>query len=154
MVAPLNPAILTRFEDALGKWREAPPETIAAIEASMGKSPREPEEPVLVVRCGQRHPLHRPAQITLEDGAVLSVNGALPADLPAGYHNLRYLDQDRDTMLIVSPGVCYFPEDCVFGVGRRSSMRCDPPVAGASATLLICGNWAVGRASSAPAYFY
>jgi 4-alpha-glucanotransferase len=110
MPNPINSAILTRFEDALGKWREAPPETIAAIEASMGMSPLEPEEPVLVVRCGQRQPLHRPAQITLEDGAVLSVDGALPADLPAGYHNLRYLDRDRDTMLIVSPGVCYFPE--------------------------------------------
>ena len=64
----------------------------------------------MVVRRGSRRRLRHPAQLTLEDGAVLAIDKALPGDLPAGYHTLRYLDEDRDTKLIVSPGVCYLPK--------------------------------------------
>jgi len=70
----------------------------------------------MVVQRGQRRLLRAAARITLEDGAVLCAHDALPGDLPAGYHTLRYLDEDRDTKLIVSPGVCYLPEHlCVWG---------------------------------------
>ena len=101
--------IVKRYDDALGNWREAPQETVAAIQASMGRPGAEAEAPVVVVRRGRRKRLRDPAEVTLEDGAVLRVDKALPVDLPAGYHTLRYLDDSRETKLIVSPGVCYLP---------------------------------------------
>ena len=110
MANHIDSDILTRFEGALGNWHEASPETITAIDAAMGKPAPEAEASVMVVRRGHRGLLHSPAQITLEDGALLCVDEALPRDLPAGYHTLRYLDEDRDIKLIVSPGVCYLPE--------------------------------------------
>jgi 4-alpha-glucanotransferase len=102
--------ILTGFEDATGNWREAPQETLAALAAAMGQPPRNAKGLLIVARRGSRRRLRHPAQLTLEDGAVLSVDKALPGDLPAGYHTLRYLDEDRNTKLIVCPGVCYLPE--------------------------------------------
>ena len=76
MARRINSDILTRFEDALGKWRESPQETIAAIAAAMGKPPPEAKPAVMVVRRGQRRPLRAAARITLDDGAVLCVRDA------------------------------------------------------------------------------
>jgi 4-alpha-glucanotransferase len=109
MPSAVTSDILMAFEDALGKRREAPPETIAAIQASMGTPPRDRAEPVLVARSGQRRRLRGPAQITLGDGAVLPVQEVIPNDLPPGYHSLRYIDQERPTPLIIGPRACYFP---------------------------------------------
>ncbi len=73
--------------------------------------PPTPEaETVLVVQRGEAKLLRAPAEIKLEDQTVLRVESALPADLPTGYHVLRYQDEYRDTRLIVSPGVCYLPD--------------------------------------------
>ena len=82
----------------------------SAIASAMGRPPPAAKASLIVVRRGSRRRLRHPAQLTLEDGAVLAIDKALPGDLPAGYHTLRYLDEDRDTKLIVSPGVCYLPE--------------------------------------------
>src|SRR5262245_54309301 len=62
------------------------------------------------IRRGTFKRLSRPAEITLEDGAVLPVDLFLPQDLPLGYHKLRYRDGEREIRLIVSPGRCYLPE--------------------------------------------
>ena len=102
--------IVKRYKDALGNWRKPPEETSTAILAAMGQPAPQADESVLVVRRGQRRSLRGPAQLTLEDGAVLRVDAALPGDLPPGYHTLRNLDDERPTKLIVSPGVCYLPE--------------------------------------------
>jgi 4-alpha-glucanotransferase len=51
-----------------------------------------------------------PAEITLEDGAILRIYAALPRDLPLGYHTLRYRDSARGIRVIVSPGRCYLPD--------------------------------------------
>jgi 4-alpha-glucanotransferase len=96
------------YEDALGKWRQAPPETRRAIVDAMGQPDAEPS--VLVTRRGHAQRLSGPAEITLEDGAVLRTNAALPRDLPLGYHMLRYRDSARGIRLIVSPGCCYLPD--------------------------------------------
>jgi 4-alpha-glucanotransferase len=64
----------------------------------------------MVVRRGERKKLRGAAEVKLEDGAALRCDNALPGDLPAGYHTLRYLSDDREIKLIVSPGVCYLPE--------------------------------------------
>jgi 4-alpha-glucanotransferase len=103
-------AIVKRYQDAFGNWREASDETCAAILATMGQTPEEGDAPVRVVRRGAQTHLRGPAEITLEDGGMLQVDSELPRDLPLGYHTLRYLDRDRETKLIVSPGLCYLPE--------------------------------------------
>ena len=103
-------AIVKRYQDAFGNWREASDETCAAILATMGQTPDEVDAPVRVVRRGAQTHLRGPAEITLEDGGMLQVDSELPRDLPLGYHTLRYLDRDRETKLIVSPGLCYLPE--------------------------------------------
>jgi len=103
-------AIVKRYQDAFGNWREAADETCAAILATMGQTPEEADAPVWVVRRGERKHLPAPAEITLEDGAELRAETELPEDLPLGYHSLRYLDREGETKLIVSPGLCYLPE--------------------------------------------
>ena len=90
----------------MGNWREAPQETLAALAAAMGQPPRKAKQSVIVVRRGLRLLLRHPAQVTLEDGAVLCFDKALSSDLRAGYHMLRYLDEERDTRLIVTPKGC------------------------------------------------
>jgi hypothetical protein len=64
----------------------------------------------MVVRRGQRRKLRGPAELTLEDDAILRCENTLSGDLPNGYHRLRYLSDDCDSNLIVSPGVCYLPD--------------------------------------------
>ena len=96
------------YEDASGKWRQAPSETCRAIVDAMGHPDAEPS--VLVMRRGTTQRLSGPAEITLEDGAVLRIDAALPPDLPLGYHMLRYRDSARGMRLIVSPGRCYLPD--------------------------------------------
>jgi 4-alpha-glucanotransferase len=103
-------AIVKRYQDAFGNWREATDETCAAILATMGQTPEEGDAPVWVVRPEEPKHLSGPAEITLEDDTTLRVESELPQDLPLGYHTLRYLDRERETKLIVSPGVCYLPE--------------------------------------------
>lgn len=65
----------------------------------------------LVHRRGQPLPaVAGGAEIVLEDGAVLRVEGSLPADLPLGYHELRPLDGRPAARLIVAPARCHLPE--------------------------------------------
>jgi 4-alpha-glucanotransferase len=103
--------IVKRYKDALGNWRQTPEETYAALLEAMSQQEAEKEAPLLVVRRGQRKRLKAPAEIIFEDGGALKVKTTLPPDLPLGYHTLRYLDGDRTIRLIVSPGVCFLPED-------------------------------------------
>ena len=104
------PEILTSFKDALGNLREAPADTVAAIESAMGTPPPNVETPVMVVRQGRRE-LSDPAEIELEDGTILDADDRLPADLPLGYHRLRFTGTDQVTKLIVTPGVCHLPKN-------------------------------------------
>ncbi|MET0501910.1 MAG: 4-alpha-glucanotransferase [Candidatus Binatia bacterium] len=98
------------YEDASGRWRQAIPETCRAIVDAMGQPEPDAEPSVLVMRRGAVQRLSRPAEITLEDGAILRTEALLPHDLPLGYHTLRYRDSARGIRLIVSPGRCYLPE--------------------------------------------
>ena len=103
--------IMKRYKDALGNWRQTPEDTYAALLEAMGQGEAETDAPLLVVRRGQRKRLKVPAEIIFEDGGKLRVKTALPRDLPLGYHTVRYLDNDRDIRLIVSPGVCFLSKD-------------------------------------------
>ncbi len=50
--------------------------------------------PTLVLRTGTDYPLPGPAAIRLEDGTERTVETAVPADLPLGWHRIRTGDQD------------------------------------------------------------
>lgn len=115
--------IVSGYHDALGAWRETPPETRAALLAAMGADGADagppPEAPVRVLRRDPDPIPHSalripqwdgPAELRLEDGTVLRVNDALPPDLPYGYHELRPLNGGAPVRLIVSPGRCHLPE--------------------------------------------
>jgi 4-alpha-glucanotransferase len=103
--------ILTGYEDASGNWRDVPTDTIEALKSAMGQPAAGADAAVTVAHCGERKPLRAPAEVTLEDGTVVRCEKTLPGDLPAGYHRLRYLSDDHDSSLIVSPGLCYLPND-------------------------------------------
>ena len=100
-----------RWQDALRRWHDVSPETVAVILDAMGTdghgSP--PPGPSLFVRSGRPASVDGPADLTLEDGEVHRVDGSLPAGLPFGYHSLVRLDDGLRTDVIVSPGACPLP---------------------------------------------
>jgi 4-alpha-glucanotransferase len=111
-------SIADGYEDALGVWRPLAPRTRAALQAAMGVEPGTAPPgppPVIVLRAGERRVLDAPARLTLEDGAVLDVERALPADLPLGYHELRALRDGPPVRVIVSPGRCPLPPARAWG---------------------------------------
>jgi 4-alpha-glucanotransferase len=102
------PGIQTEYVDALGQRHAAPPETIEAIERAIrGRTPPATGPRTLVVT--ERAKVETgPAEILLEDGSTLTVDRALPRDLPAGYHEIERRGSQR-RRLIVAPAVCYLP---------------------------------------------
>jgi 4-alpha-glucanotransferase len=119
-----------RYFDALGKEHHTSRETRAAILAAMGVEPGPTADEgddalaaeaegaprgseVLMVRAGAGGAVavQAPGRLTLEDGTVLSVERALPPDLPPGYHHLQARAGGGETLVIVTPGVCHLPDD-------------------------------------------
>ncbi|HEY3810800.1 MAG TPA: 4-alpha-glucanotransferase [Acidimicrobiales bacterium] len=107
------------FEAADRQWREASPETVAAILAAMGATPGGPgDDPVLTVRL-DKPPVRLPrGQLELEDGATVNVDGALPPDVPAGYHRLQP-DAGPPLTVIASPGRCPLPDQLAWGFAAQ-----------------------------------
>ena len=99
-----------------GYWGAAPPQVRNALLSAMGADqPGETppaEDAVRVVRQGKPSPWENGGGLTgklrLEDGTSLAVAGALPPDLPLGYHELATPD-GRKTALIVAPPHCPLP---------------------------------------------
>jgi 4-alpha-glucanotransferase len=144
--------ILTSFKDALGNLREAPAETVAAIESAMGTPPPNVETAVMVARQGEQRELSGRAEIELEDGMVLGADDRLAADLPLGYHTLRFTGTDQVTRLIVTPGICHLPKKLRVW-GWSAPHGCTE--ARVWEILPVCGNWVDGRrASSAQKFFW
>jgi len=100
-----------RWQDAQGKWHEVSAGTVARVLAAMGAdgdaSP--PPGPTVFVSPGRPAPVHGPADLHLENGEVVRIEGPLPAELPYGYHALVDLDDGRRTDVVVSPGKCPLP---------------------------------------------
>jgi 4-alpha-glucanotransferase len=96
------------YYDASSVWRDAPPETLKALLEAMGAKGAPPPSGAIVLRAGApyRHP--RPFSLHLEDGGEESSDVRLPRDVPLGYH--RLVDDEGETPLIVSPGLCHLPE--------------------------------------------
>jgi 4-alpha-glucanotransferase len=109
------------YWDAAGGWHETPPEQAARLRTAMGAEAAEgqmpgPEpgppsrRPVWVVRTGTAANLLGPCELALEDGSQLRVEGALPPDVPIGYHELRPFGDYPAARLIVTPGRCHSPD--------------------------------------------
>jgi 4-alpha-glucanotransferase len=100
------------FHDIAGVWHTTSEETRAIIRDTMGDADASAPAPpaVRVVREGATADLEGPAELTLEDGAVVRVSDRLPPDLPLGYHSLRRLADERPSRLIVAPRRCHLPE--------------------------------------------
>src|SRR5688572_30252533 len=96
------------YENALGEWRPTNPSTRAAILDAMRIASPAPDgdDDVRVIVQGTPLAISEPAEIILEDAATVSIDGALPPDVPTGYHDLRLLRSGRSIRLIVSPGRC------------------------------------------------
>jgi 4-alpha-glucanotransferase len=105
-----HPEIQQSFEDAFGKQREAPPQTVEAIVNAIGQPPSGLERRVIVAHAGRAHVLGAEAELVLEDGTALRIDRSVPPDLPTGYHRLRYLSDDAEGTLIICPGACFLPE--------------------------------------------
>lgn len=98
------------FHDIAGVWHSTSAETRDAIRATMG-DPAETSPPaprVWVIREGEAPAIGGPAEVALEDGAVLAVSNHLSPDLPLGYHTFR--EDGGETRLIVAPRRCHLPE--------------------------------------------
>ncbi|MBV8692536.1 MAG: 4-alpha-glucanotransferase [Actinobacteria bacterium] len=106
--------VTSGYEDVDHQWHDAPPETVAAVLEAMGADGPQPpgmgdDNPVWVVRTGDRVRAEGPWTLTLEDGGELTGEEVLPADVPLGYHHLVLHGGDRSVRLIVSPGRCHLP---------------------------------------------
>jgi 4-alpha-glucanotransferase len=101
------------YQDAFGKWHPTPEETRRAIQAAM-EAPDEhtspaAEAPVLFLRPGRPACVIEAGDLHLESGERISVDGAIPANLPLGYHTLQ--TDSGKVLVVVSPDRCYLPED-------------------------------------------
>ena len=107
------------YHDDRGRWRDVPNETVDALLDAMGagsappplSGPPSPDGPVLVVTEGETASLPGRWLLRTEDGAEAGVDGALPPDVPLGYHRLRREDDGHSMRLIVAPPACYLPAD-------------------------------------------
>jgi 4-alpha-glucanotransferase len=104
------------YHDARGVKHDLSRATRAALQAAMGVAPETAAPPldepdaVRVLLPGGDRALGGAADLVLEDGSSRSLDGALPQELPFGYHHL-YPRGGGETLLVVSPGRCHLPDD-------------------------------------------
>ncbi len=105
--------IQARYLDSQDRPRVVPEASVARLRELLGEPPADLEDTApLVRRPGARLPGRY--TVALEDGGELVADGALPPDVPLGYHTAA--DRDgRERRLIVSPGVCARPEGRQWG---------------------------------------
>lgn len=121
-VEPTEWGIDPGYEDVHRKWHPAPKETVATLLEALGASPvevggeiraagRPPAigDHVWVVREGERVQAGGRFHLVTEDGQELTHTGALPPDLPLGYHSLDLVEEERAVRLVVSPRRCPDP---------------------------------------------
>lgn len=104
--------IVTQFRDNFDVLRQTTAETRRAILAAMGlssdDSPADTPPAVRVVPEGETAVIDAPAELRLEDGACLRIAGALPPDLPLGYHQLQPLDGRAPILVVRCPAAAFF----------------------------------------------
>jgi 4-alpha-glucanotransferase len=115
---PHDAGIQTHYIDALGKQHHPSPEALSAIRRAMRGTDR-PKQPgtraaegtydrVLVLTEGEGGAVGA-GDVRLEDGTTLTVDGRLPAEVPAGYHHMARPD-GTTARIIVAPAACFLPE--------------------------------------------
>jgi len=98
------------YHNAFGEWRVPSAATRGALLRAMGaEGHAPPPAPVIVRQTGERIDIPAAARLVLEDGSELEFDGALSADIPPGYHELRPGDDGPPIRVIVSPGRCPVP---------------------------------------------
>jgi 4-alpha-glucanotransferase len=101
MADPEQWGVEVGYHDAAGAWREPPRATIDAVLQAMGADrDRPPTETGLPVPSGR---------LELEDGSTVDVSGAMPPDLPFGYHRFVPATGGEPHPVIVSPRRCWLP---------------------------------------------
>ncbi len=122
MTAGIDPqrwGVAPGFHDVTGQWRQALPETVDAILESMGATAEGPPPPAAVtIRTDHPMPPLGPGRLLLDDGATVEVAGALPADIPVGYHEFEPVNSPRYP-LIVSPGKVPYPDRSEWGFAAQ-----------------------------------
>jgi 4-alpha-glucanotransferase len=105
--------IRDEYHDAFGTLHHTSRETRDAILAAMGLEPGQavPRTEVRVVHPGRALPIPGRGELHLEEGGTFKVDGALPPDLPLGYHELRLEGEEQGTLLIAAPEACPLPAD-------------------------------------------
>jgi 4-alpha-glucanotransferase len=95
--------LVRRYEDGLGVFHDLAPATEGAVQQALGEVA---PPTTLVATAG--HVLHVGGtwEVTLEDGATLRGAGALPPDLPIGYHDLVRRGDSTPMLLLVRPPKC------------------------------------------------
>jgi 4-alpha-glucanotransferase len=106
------------YEDAGGQWHDTPLATRSAIVTAMGGDTRAATgplggQPPLVWRLGQPAPVSGPGDLILEDGTSVTIDSALPPNVPLGYH--RFQRRRGSIGLIVAPARCHVPADRAWG---------------------------------------
>jgi 4-alpha-glucanotransferase len=139
------------YHNAFGEWRvpsAATREALLRAMAAEGDAP--PPAPVLVRQAGERIDIPARARLVLEDGTALEFDGALPADIPPGYHELRPGDDGPPIRVIVSPGRCPVPERRSWGWAAQlyAVRSAESWGIGDLADLRRLGRWAAGLGAS------
>ena len=90
-----------------GHWHPVEDHTMDALRASqrdrLSEDGPPPDPPMWFARAGERHPLHSPGTVQLDDGTSLECVAELPPDLPLGAHRLHPADGGPTTELFVVP---------------------------------------------------
>ncbi|HET6948769.1 MAG TPA: 4-alpha-glucanotransferase [Acidimicrobiales bacterium] len=139
------------YADVHGHWHETSPDTRTALRAAMGggdEGPPHAPRPLWVVRAGATDPLLGPCELHQEDGGERRLEGALPADLPIGYHDLQPLDGGPVTRLIVTPGRCHLPDGLrtwLLSIQLPACRSDESWGVGDFADLRAIGTWAAAR---------
>lgn len=100
------------YWDVTGEWHPTSEETREVLLAAMDAAGRDeppPPAPMWFVLAGHTPRLDDPCDVRLEDGTTLSGLGALPPDLPVGYHDLLPVRGGPPTRLVVTPRRCRMP---------------------------------------------
>nr|MBA3525130.1 4-alpha-glucanotransferase [Geodermatophilaceae bacterium] len=98
--------VYRRYLDADDHEVPIGPTVVQALRELVGTPPDDHEDTTpIVLRQGDRRALGR-GDVALECGGARAVDGALPADLPLGYHRWQPA-QGPERDLIVSPGRCH-----------------------------------------------
>jgi 4-alpha-glucanotransferase len=100
--------VQTHYDDASGSLRAVPQATLRRVLHALEANGSPPPADTLSVAPGTGARVEGAVEILTEDGRTVACDGAVPADLPEGYHHI--VDRlGRAKQLIVSPRRCTLP---------------------------------------------